>query len=84
MTARCSICHTLIRPEDEVTRCPECQLEYHEQCWIEIGGCATYGCVRAAEAQKPAAPTGVVRGWGDEKTCPSCGATIVLQSASST
>lgn len=74
--ARCTICHTLIQPTDEVNSCPECEQDYHAECWNELGGCATYGCGQAAEAQKPEAPEYTLGGWGDEKTCPKCGREI--------
>ena len=74
--ARCSICGTLVRPDDATTSCPDCEQQYHEPCWTEIGGCATYGCKSAAVAEKAAPPVLVGAGWGDEKTCPSCNATI--------
>lgn len=73
---RCSICHTLIRAEEPTHICPECQQQYHESCWDGIGGCATYGCTSVAPAQKPEVPVVVGAGWGDTKTCPSCGASI--------
>jgi len=41
-----------------------------------MGGCATYGCKAAAVAEKPPPPTTAARGWGDEKTCPSCSSKI--------
>jgi hypothetical protein len=74
--ARCSICHTLIQPSDEVQACPECSQEFHRECWNELGGCATYGCGEAAEAQKPEQPEYQRGGWGDDKTCPKCGRQI--------
>jgi hypothetical protein len=74
--ARCTICHTLIQPADSVAACPECSQEYHRECWDELGGCATYGCEKAAEAQKPEQPDYHPGGWGDEKTCPKCGRQI--------
>lgn len=70
--ARCSICYTVINQSELVTNCPECRSEYHSTCWDEIGGCGTYGCKRAAVAQKPPIPVLVGGGWGDTKTCPSC------------
>jgi hypothetical protein len=73
--ARCSICHTLVRPEDEVTECPECRQAYHASCWSELGGCATYACARAAQPEK-ASPAVTGGGWGDTKTCPACGRTL--------
>jgi hypothetical protein len=69
---RCSICGTRIRDDEPVTSCPDCEQDYHEACWDEIGGCATYGCKSAAVAEKPPPPEVVHAGWGDEKTCPEC------------
>jgi hypothetical protein len=73
---RCAICGTLVRGAEQVTSCPECRQDYHEACWKEIGGCATYGCKSAAVAEKPPPPEMVGGGWGDEKECPSCQSTI--------
>jgi hypothetical protein len=74
--ARCSICHTLIQEADARADCPECQQEYHQSCWTELGGCGTYGCKKAAVAEKPPPPVLVGSGWGDTKECPSCGQNI--------
>lgn len=70
--ARCSICYTVIGEREPVTGCPECSQDYHAICWDEIGGCGTYGCKRAAVAEKPPPPVLVGSGWGDEKPCPAC------------
>jgi len=70
--ARCSICYTVTAAGEPVTSCPECQQEYHQLCWDEIGGCGSYGCKQAAVAQKPALPVLVGAGWGDAKACPQC------------
>lgn len=74
--ARCSICYTLVKPDDEVQACAECQQEYHRACWTELGGCATYGCKAAPVAEKPPLPARVGAGWGDTKSCPLCRAEI--------
>jgi hypothetical protein len=74
--ARCSICGTLVQPADATASCPECKQEYHEGCWADLGGCATYGCKAAARAEKAAPPAVVGAGWGDEKECPACDETI--------
>jgi len=74
--ARCAICHTIIQASERTTSCPECRQDYHGACWDEIGGCGTYGCKRAAVAQKPPIPVLVGAGWGDTKSCPSCNAQI--------
>jgi len=71
--ARCSICYTVLAPGEPVTACPECQQDYHQSCWNEIGGCGSYGCKQAAVAQKPPPPLLVGAGWGDTKQCPNCG-----------
>jgi hypothetical protein len=80
--ARCTICHTLIAPEDPVAECPTCRQQYHQGCWDELGGCATYGCQEAAPAEKPQPAAVVGAGWGDWKTCPHCrreiGASLVV------
>jgi hypothetical protein len=73
---RCSICHTLIQPTEETTDCTACQQDYHDACWKDLGGCATYGCSGAAPTEKPAPPAVTAGGWGDVKQCPACGATI--------
>jgi hypothetical protein len=74
--ARCSICYTLIAEAEPVTACPECRQDYHKSCWDEIGGCGTYGCKKAAVAEKPPVPVTVAAGWGDSKECPKCGTQI--------
>ncbi len=69
---RCAICYTVLSQEEPRTACPECRTDYHKTCWDEIGGCGTYGCQRAAVAQKPPVPVLVGAGWGDTKECPAC------------
>ncbi len=73
---RCSICRTILKPEDERTTCPRCGQDYHRSCWDEVGGCATYGCEEAPAPEKAPPPPVVRGGWGDEKVCPACRATI--------
>lgn len=74
--ASCLICQTLIREEEARCRCPECQQDYHQSCWDQLGGCATYGCVKAVPAEKPPPPVRVGGGWGDTKSCPKCKRTL--------
>ena len=76
MTARCSICRTLVQTTDASSTCESCLQTFHTSCWTELGGCATYGCEKAAVAEKPALAPVVGAGWGDTKACPACGATI--------
>jgi hypothetical protein len=70
--SRCAACHTLLRPGDEREECPACRQEYHASCWRELGGCASYGCEKAARAEKPPPPAVVGAGWGDTKVGPKC------------
>lgn len=70
--ARCSICYTKIQPNEAAHTCADCQQEYHQVCWDELGGCGTYGCKSSAVAEKPPPPVIMRTGWGDSKTCPVC------------
>ena len=40
----CPICCTKVEENDEAITCPDCQIIYHKDCWIDNNGCATYGC----------------------------------------
>jgi hypothetical protein len=42
--ADCGICHSSIIPAELTTTCPECASTFHQSCWNENHGCATYGC----------------------------------------
>jgi len=72
----CPICQTRITAGEERVACPECEQSHHQDCWVEIGGCSTYGCTRAPslETDGPAQPPHTA--WGDNKQCPACGETI--------
>ncbi len=77
--ATCTVCQTVITAGVAVKLCPECRLPYHDDCWSDNGGCATYGCSQAPKTLKPAEPDHDEvsrRGWGDSKKCPYCGETI--------
>jgi hypothetical protein len=73
---RCSICRTLVQSADEKVACDQCRQTYHASCWKDLGGCATYGCTKAPDVEKPAPPVAAGAGWGDEKQCPACRRTI--------
>lgn len=47
---------------DQVIVCPECGVPHHADCWLENGGCTTYGCIRAPSAQPVAQPAAYPRG----------------------
>ena len=74
--ARCAICYTVVGASEAAQQCPDCKTDYHQSCWNEIGGCGTYGCKKAAVAEKPPVPVLVGQGWGDQKPCPNCNAQI--------
>ncbi len=71
----CPICQSAIRGDAATTQCPACDEVHHAECWTEIGGCGTYGCIQAPRQEKVAVPV-PTRAWGDAKTCPVCGETI--------
>jgi len=71
----CPICQTAIQPQEAAIDCPDCGQVHHRECWVEVGGCATYGCPQVPALEKEAVepPTAA---WGDTKKCPVCGETI--------
>ena len=72
--AVCPVCQTTIGPAEPVLSCPECRQVHHQECWNEVGGCATYGCKQAPALNKGAAPMQTpLSAWGDTKPCPVCG-----------
>lgn len=78
MEKTCAICQIGLEPGHAITVCPGCKSEYHQGCWQENRGCATYGCPNAPPALKR---EGILPGeqayWGaTTKTCPACGETI--------
>ena len=41
---KCPYCKTVIRPEDEIITCSQCDMPHHLECWVENQGCTTFGC----------------------------------------
>ena len=73
----CPICQSAISVGEEVVECPECQQTHHSECWLEIGGCGTFGCTQAPALDKSEHSVGApLAAWGDTKKCPACGETI--------
>lgn len=73
----CPICQSALQSEEPTVICPECEQVHHRDCWMEIGGCSTYGCAQAPPVSKEPARAGPpLTAWGDTKTCPACGETI--------
>ncbi len=50
----CPICQSAIGHADAVIVCPLCDQVHHNECWTEVGGCATYGCQNAPTSEKNA------------------------------
>jgi hypothetical protein len=74
--AICPICQSGIAADEPVVACPNCDQVHHQACWLEIGGCSTYGCEQAPALTKEAPAAQPLTAWGDTKTCPACGETI--------
>jgi hypothetical protein len=74
--AQCPICQTAIAAGEAVVTCPQCEQVHHQACWLEIGGCSTYGCTQAPAVAKEAPAARPLTAWGDTKTCPACGEQI--------
>lgn len=55
----CAICQSPIYPSEQTHACEKCGLVYHEECWTENFGCASYGCeqVNALAPKLPAPVT---------------------------
>jgi DNA-directed RNA polymerase subunit M/transcription elongation factor TFIIS len=64
----CPVCQSAIAEGDIIAACPSCQQVHHRECWLEVGGCGTYGCTEAPVLNKPAS--------SDETPRPACGEKI--------
>ncbi len=40
----CPLCRAVIMHEEELKKCPGCQVAHHQECWQYNGGCTTYAC----------------------------------------
>lgn len=57
---RCPFCHDDIRAEDQKAGCNQCMAWFHEECWLEHGGCTS--CASPAEeSSRPRVPRGQLR-----------------------
>lgn len=74
--AMCPICQSGIAAEEVVVSCPSCGQIHHQECWVEVGGCSTYGCKETPSLVKDSAEQQTHAAWGDTKVCPVCGETI--------
>jgi Prokaryotic RING finger family 1 len=74
--ATCPICQTSVAPGEATIVCPACDQVHHRECWSDVGGCATYGCENAPQADKSAPVETPRSAWGETKKCPACGEKI--------
>lgn len=74
--ATCPICQTTIAPDEATLVCPACDQVHHRECWTDVGGCATYGCENAPQADKTTPVETPRSAWGETKKCPACGEKI--------
>lgn len=76
-SAVCPICQTSIMAQEQIVTCSDCDQVHHRDCWLEIGGCGSYGCAEAPAADKSEQVESTpLSAWGDTKKCPACGETI--------
>ena len=45
----CPYCQTPVKPGQQVITCEKCDITHHEDCWLENGGCTTYGCLSSSD-----------------------------------
>ncbi len=78
MEQTCIICQMAISPGERLKECDRCNSKFHQDCWKENGGCATYGCKNAPKVEKAPPPQPEQKSyWGaTTKQCPMCGETI--------
>ena len=48
----CPYCQTPVKPGQQVITCEKCDITHHEDCWLENGGCTTYGCLSSSDRIK--------------------------------
>ena len=48
----CGACQSPISLLEETTRCPECGVAFHADCWKENCGCSSYGCSQVGALAK--------------------------------
>jgi hypothetical protein len=72
----CPICQAGVQQGEGVVTCPDCDQIHHRECWIDVGGCSTYGCRQAPAVKDKQEVEPALAAWGDTKKCPACGEKI--------
>ncbi|MGE0706671.1 MAG: hypothetical protein AB7N76_05335 [Planctomycetota bacterium] len=53
---RCPYCHGQVQPHERKTACDQCMTWYHEECWKELGRCASCNAAGAVAPKADGAP----------------------------
>ncbi len=40
----CPFCQFPLKADSEAAECPSCKVPHHRECWVQNGGCTTFGC----------------------------------------
>ncbi|MEM8874879.1 MAG: FHA domain-containing protein [Planctomycetota bacterium] len=46
----CAVCQWKVEPRQALHRCNDCGVLYHRDCWVQNGGCGSYGCTQVGAA----------------------------------
>ena len=46
----CPFCKTTFSATDDIVVCSSCEMPHHKDCWVEHGGCTTFGCMGTINA----------------------------------
>ena len=46
----CPFCKAPFTEYDEIVICSQCDMPHHKDCWVENGGCTTFGCLGTIKA----------------------------------
>lgn len=55
----CPFCKTPFSETDDIVVCSQCDMPHHKDCWVENGGCTTFGCLGTIKSVDPTAQTSV-------------------------
>ena len=46
----CPFCKAPFTENDDIVICSQCDMPHHKDCWVENGGCTTFGCLGTIKA----------------------------------
>lgn len=81
----CPVCCTRLSESDGTVVCPDCKMVYHQDCWADNNGCATYGCpssgclappplaIHQDEAEVTSTQSALTANSDSTIKCPYCG-----------